>query len=108
MPLTPGARKALDSACPALPGPLFRIGDHRAAVRSAAKRALPADKARLLTAYHLRGARITHWLEQTGNVAGVMHLVGHKRLETTSRYLRPSERAAAAVLGEFPGKARPR
>lgn len=101
VPITALADLTLARVAAKRTGPIFAgVGQHRKALRRAARAVLPADKARVLTTYHLRGARITHWLERTHNVAGVMQLVGHVRLETTAKYLRPSERAALLVLGK--------
>lgn len=97
VPLTPKARAALD-ALATKPGLIFGKHDYREAIRAAALRALPEDKAERFTGAHLRSARITHLLEQTRNIPGVQRLVGHKQLATTSRYLRASDRAAQAVI----------
>jgi integrase len=108
VPLTPAARKALDAVIATLPkgadgspykGPIFGHHDYRKHVRKAAAKALPAAAATVFTGAHLRSARITAWLEATGNLPGVQHLVGHQDTRSTNRYLRPSFRAASAVLG---------
>lgn len=97
VPLTPKARRALDSVATKA-GIIFGEHDYRVQIRKAALVALSADKADRFTGAHLRSARITHLLERTGNVPGVQRLVGHRQLATTSRYLRPSDRAAKAVI----------
>lgn len=104
VPLTVAARAALDAVCPPKGGLLFGGHDYREHVEKAAKEALPRAVAAVFTGAHLRSARITHLLESTGNVAGVQHLAGHADTRSTSRYLRPSFRAAEAVLESFGGQ----
>lgn len=100
LPLSPAARRALDSVCPRN-GLLFGAHDYRIVFRKAAKKAkIPEHKRLILAPYDLRHARITHWLEETDNVVGVQYMAGHKHLSTTARYVRPSLRAAEAVLGK--------
>jgi len=98
LPLTQRARDALSRCCPAegiIFGPRSGLYKH---VRKAAALALPAHKAAILCAQHLRSAGITHWLEVTANLPGVQELAGHKRAATTSLYSRRSTRAARAVI----------
>lgn len=97
LPLSLRARRAIDSVCPA-EGPIF--GAHRLDpyLRAAAAKALPPQKAAIFCAQHFRSAALTHLLERSTNVAGVQYLAGHKHASTTARYVRPSFRAAAAVL----------
>jgi site-specific recombinase XerD len=97
VPLSTKARKALDSVCPK-EGPIF--GRHRLDpyIQAAAKEALPPQKAAVFAMQHFRSAAITHLLERTANLAGVQYLAGHKHASTTSRYVRPSFRAALEVL----------
>lgn len=96
-PLTSKARKELDAIAPEA-GLIFGKHDYRLHVCRAAENALPPDKAKRFTGAHLRSARCTHWLERTHNVAGVQRLMGHTQIATTTRYLRPSDRAAEAVI----------
>lgn len=96
-PLTPAAREAIDSVCPAA-GLVFGKHDYRAPILKAALAVLPEEKARRFCGQHLRSARITHLLQRTGNIMGVMRLSGHTRLETTSRYARPNDQAALEVI----------
>jgi site-specific recombinase XerC len=107
VPLSPAARKALDAVVAALPkmpdgkayaGTIFGHHDYRKHLAAAAAATLPKAAAAVFTGAHLRSARITHWLEATGNLPGVQHLVGHEDTRSTNRYLRPTFRAAAAVL----------
>ena len=107
VPLTAAAREALDATIIALTprndgkpytGPIFGAHEYREHVAKAAAAALPKAVADVFTGAHLRSARLTHLLEQSGNVAGVQFLAGHADTRSTSRYLRPSFRAAEAVL----------
>jgi integrase len=99
VPLSSAARRALKRVCPK-DGIIF--GHHRydTALRKAALAAMPKDpeRAKLFTGTHLRSARITHWVDEGAPLTGVQFLVGHEHLETTAKYVRPSERAAMAVL----------
>lgn len=97
VPLTPKARKALDSVCPKA-GLIFGRHKYEQYIRAAAKKALPHSKAAIFTGAHFRSARITHLLEKTGNLPGVQYLVGHKYASTTDKYTRASYRAAEAVV----------
>jgi hypothetical protein len=101
VPLSEPARQALEQAVDVLDGkPGLLFGPHPCLyqAKQAAAKVLPPDRAKLFAPYDLRHARATHLLEETSNVPGVQHLLGHKHLATTSRYLRPSERAARQVL----------
>jgi site-specific recombinase XerC len=98
LPLTQRARDALDSVAPDA-GLIFGAHKHRFHVTAAAKAALPAEVASRFSAPHLRSARITHLLEQTGNVPGTQYLAGHKLMSTTAIYAKPSMRAAIDALG---------
>lgn len=104
VPLTTAAREALDAVCPPKGGIIFGGHDYREHLEKAAKEALPKAAADIFTGAHLRSARLTHLLEKTGNVAGVQHLAGHADTRSTSRYLRPTFRAAEAVLESFGGQ----
>lgn len=97
VPITPRARRALDSVAPK-DGLIFGKHDLREQIWQAAVLALGEDKAERFCGAHLRSARITHLLERTDNIMGVMRLVGHRQLATTSRYKRASDRAALAVI----------
>ncbi|NIR84736.1 MAG: hypothetical protein GWO40_16080 [Gammaproteobacteria bacterium] len=48
-----------------------------------------------------RAARITGWLEQSGNLPGTQYLAGHSRATTTAQYAKPTMRAALDVLGKL-------
>jgi integrase len=96
VPLSREARKALDAVCPDA-GPIFGKHDYRPHIERAVKK-LPPEKAAVFTGQHLRGARITHWLEETGNLPGAQYLAGHKRSSTTDKYAQATLRAAEAVI----------
>jgi len=101
-PLTPRAREALDSVLdrrgPGYEGPIFGAHEFREWVDAAARAALPPELAGRFCAAHLRSARITHLLEMGASLPGVQHWAGHKLVSTTSKYVRPSFRAATEVL----------
>lgn len=105
LPLSAQARRALSSAAPAK-GLIFGHRDCRGLIWAAAVKALGEERGQLFTAYYLRHNRITHWGEQSDNLAGIMYLAGHKHASTTSRYLKPSMRAASEVLRADVGPAR--
>lgn len=97
VPLTPRARKALDSVCPKA-GLIFGAHRYQQYLRAAAEAALPPSKAAVFTGQHFRSAAITHYLERTANLPGVQHLAGHRHASTTARYVRASYRAALDVV----------
>lgn len=98
LPLSDKARAALDSVCPK-EGLIFGKHDYREHIKEAAEATLPADVADRFAGTHLRSARITHLLEETGNLPGVQYLAGHRLASTTALYTKPSLRAARAALG---------
>lgn len=116
VPLSDRARAALDAACVRLaaerqklerelgpeeelpPTLIFGKHDYREHLKAAAESALPKERADLFNGAHFRSARITHWLEQTGNLPGTQYMAGHKRTNTTAGYVRPSLRAALDVV----------
>lgn len=106
VPLSDVARAALDAAIDRLPtidgkpyeGPIFGVHDYREHLDVAAKSVLSPELAQKFCAAHLRSARITHALENTGNLPGVQYLAGHKRASTTAIYVRSSLRAALDVI----------
>lgn len=97
VPLTPKARLALTRAAPKA-GLIFGHHDYRPHLRAAAEAVLGSARAKRFAGAHLRSAFITHKLEETGNIPGVQHMVGHRRAETTGLYVRPSFRAAANAI----------
>lgn len=99
IPLTPAARAALDAVCPDV-GLIFGKHDYRTHIhraRDAAK--MPAG----FVAYALRHARITNFLEETGNLPAAQYMAGHKHATTTNKYVRPSKRAAETMLRQIVG-----
>lgn len=101
LPLTAAARGALDSVCRVgRTGLLFGEHDYRWQLRKAAKAiGLPAHKLRTFCAYDLRHNRLTE-LAEGGNLTGVAYLAGHKRVTTTSIYVRPGLRAGERALDQ--------
>lgn len=98
VPLTDGARAAIDSVCPDV-GIIFGKHSFKKQLRKAAKESgLPETTYAHLTAYDLRHSRATYWVEHSQNLAGVAFLLGHKEITTLNRYVRPSNRAAQEVL----------
>ena len=99
IPLTDKARRALDRVCPEK-GPIFGRHRYTGYLRRAAEQVLPAHKARTWAGQHFRSASITHWLERPkGRLPAVQYLAGHKHTSTTSRYVRPTFRAAKKMVG---------
>jgi integrase len=97
VPISNAAQRALDKVCPES-GLIFGAHDYRTHVKRAAEKALPPERARLFTGAHLRSARATHWLDKSAPLTGVQFLLGHKRLETTARYVRAHEKAAKGIV----------
>lgn len=97
VPLSAEARAALDAVCPDA-GSIFGTHDYREQLKRAAEKVLPPHKAATFCAYDFRHGRLTQ-LAETGNLPGVAYLAGHKRVTTTSIYVKPGARAAKAVLG---------
>ena len=94
VPLTARAVEALRSTGVKL-GLVFGRHDYRAHLeRAGAAAGLPGA----LCSYDLRHARGTHWADAGGNLPGIAHLLGHRLVSTTSKYVHPSRRAAVAVL----------
>lgn len=101
LPLTGAAREALDSVCrPGRTGLIFGEHDYRWQLDKAAKAiGLPAAKLRTFCAYDLRHARLTE-LAEGGNLTGTAYLAGHKRVTTTSLYVKPGLRAGERALAQ--------
>ncbi|HEX2874483.1 MAG TPA: site-specific integrase [Polyangiaceae bacterium] len=104
VPLTEKARKALDSICPK-EGLIFGWHDYRSHIKAAAKQVLKGEAAKRFAGSHLRSAMTTHELEQGKNIIGIQYRVGHKLLSTTSRYVKPSFRAALETVASVPAQA---
>lgn len=109
LPLTKGARAALDSAI-RRDGPIFGRHDYSVYLKPAGKASgLPKEHWKALSPYDFRHARGTQLVETSGgNLTGVAFLLGHKNVTTTNRYVHPSQKAAERVLatGGFQGHSR--
>jgi integrase len=103
VPLTERARAALDAVLArhgeGYTGPIFGEHDYTTHIRRAAFQVLPRELAERFCGAHLRSATITHLLERPhASLPGVQHMAGHKLTSTTSRYVRPSLRAARETI----------
>lgn len=118
VPLTQRAREALDRVLAwheierrekaaglgrlppsdAYTGPIFGVHNYKKQVRKAARASLPSELADRFCAAHLRSARITHLIELGANLVGVQYAAGHKQLSTTSKYVKPTYRAAVEAM----------
>lgn len=107
IPLTPRAREILEAVAPA-EGLIFGKHDYRPHIKAAAEKVLPPEMAKRFAGSHLRSAFTTHELEQGKNILGIQYRVGHKLLSTTSRYAKPSLRAALETIAERPRGVTPR
>jgi integrase len=98
VPLSHGAREALDDVCPGV-GLIFGPMNLRAAFRVAALAiGIPEDLASHLSTHDLRHARITLWANTTSDLTGIAFLAGHKSVTTTALYVHSKEAAARRVL----------
>lgn len=100
VPLTARAVQLLEGAALGLTAGDLLLGDYdrRAALRKAARAALEPTKARRLSVYDLRHARITHWLDQGHTLVAVGYLAGHRQVTTTAIYTHGTAKAAARVV----------
>jgi integrase len=103
VPLSKRAREVLDELLrgygESYIGPIFGKHDYRQHLKRAAEKALPPQLAEKFAGTHLRAHRITHLLEKGANLLGTQWLAGHKQIATTSKYAKPSFRAALDSLG---------
>lgn len=97
LPLTKRAQEALKSVCPKA-GLIFGAHRYRYYVGPAALKALGPGKGSTFTAQHFRSAAMTHWLDAGVSITAVQYMAGHKHTSTTSKYVRPSFRAAAEAM----------
>jgi hypothetical protein len=98
IPLTERAREILEAIAPA-EGLIFGKHDYRPHIKAAAKAVFgDSEMAKRFAGSHLRSAFTTHELEQGKNILGIQYRVGHKLLSTTSRYAKPSLRAALETI----------
>jgi hypothetical protein len=98
VPLSLRAVRALLKTAPES-GLIFGPKRYRKQLKKAAKLAIPGERGERFAPTDFRAARVTLWLEESGNLPGVMFLAGHRQATTTARYVRTSLRAAEAVLG---------
>jgi site-specific recombinase XerD len=98
IPISARCAEALERTVLALglsEGLIFGAHDYRYAVNKAAAAAgLPEDFA----PYDLRHGRAGHLLDAGATMRAVAHLLGHRKLTTTDRYLRAQELDARAAL----------
>lgn len=98
VPISARCAEALERTVLALglkEGLIFGAHDYRWAVERAAKAVdLPEDFA----PYDLRHARAGHLLDAGAKMRAVAHLLGHRKLTTTDRYLRAQESDAREAL----------
>jgi integrase len=98
VPISPRCAVALEETVAALgleEGLIFGEHDYRWAVdRAAAAVGLPPEFAQ----YDLRHARAGHLLDAGAKLRAVAHLLGHRKLTTTDRYLRAQESDAREAL----------
>lgn len=79
-------------------GLIFGDHDHRKYIKAAARKVLPAARAKAFARYDFRHGRINNMLEVTGNMLGTAYVGGHKQLTTTNAYLKPQKRQGDAVI----------
>jgi integrase len=107
LPLSAGARAALDSVCPQA-GRIFGEHDCVMLLRRAAELAgIDVHRAARISDYDFRHSAATHLGRSSDNLSGLMYLLGHKQPATTARYMRPQKDAAAEVLGAAAAGAEP-
>lgn len=97
VPLTEAAREILDRCAPAK-GLIFGAHDFRDHIKAAALQVLSPEKAEDFARYDLRHGRARSLLAASSNLLGVAHMLGHKRLTTTNRYLKTREEDASEVV----------
>jgi integrase len=107
VPLTKGARQALDRAYPAYPGLIFP-GIKKDSLQDSIDAALRIAGIEGLdvSPYDFRHSRTSQLANTPGvHMPGVSYLVGHTNLATTSKYVRVSEESANAALALVSGRA---
>lgn len=100
VPLSDGARRALDAVAPEA-GLVFGRHNFDKALKRAATAVLGPELGRTFAAYDFRHGRAMDLLERSRSLSGVAYVLGHKRLSTTDRYLRGRFAEAAEALS-FP------
>ena len=98
VPLSPGARVALDSVCPD-EGVIFPPAHYEGALKRAALAAgLSEERAHHLSYHDFRHAALTHLASTTTDLVGMAYLAGHKDVTTTARYVHGHKQAAERAL----------
>lgn len=98
VPISARCAEALERTVLALgltSGLIFGVHDHRWAVERAAKAAGLPDE---FAPYDLRHGRAGHLLDAGATMRAVAHLLGHRKLTTTDRYLRAQETDARTAI----------
>lgn len=98
VPISARCARALEETVLALgivEGPIFGEHDYRWAVEQAR---VSAGLPKGFAPYDLRHGRAGHLLDAGATMRAVAHLLGHRRLTTTDRYLRAQETGARAAL----------
>jgi integrase len=102
VPLSKVARRALEAVAAGRADGALLFGDHEH------KRALKAACAELgiegVSKYDFKHSRATHWLEAGGDLPGTSFLLGHLRVTSTARYIKPNEAAAKKMLSRSESK----
>jgi len=98
IPLSPAAQAALDRACPAAGGRIFRakLSSLRHSLAAALKAAGLEDLD--VSPYDFRHSRITAMANAPGPLTGASYLAGHKHASTTALYIQGGEQAARETL----------
>ncbi|MDB4985519.1 MAG: hypothetical protein JWN04_697 [Myxococcaceae bacterium] len=110
VPLTPGAREALDSVCPEAGFLFARAPDGDAPkvnneLRKAARLAgLEPARANRISPYDLRHGRATELVHKT-DLLSTSYLLGHKHASTTDRYIHGRKEMAVLALAKLASSA---
>lgn len=97
VPLTKRARAIIEKHLK--PGVIFGKHDLRTHWKRAAAAVLSPERAAAFSLYDFRHGAGRHMVRMSrGNLLGVAHMLGHKHLTTTNRYLAPAEADGAAVV----------
>ena len=98
VPLTPRARRALDSICPD-EGLLFRRFEYRRVLSRVARQVLGTEhEAKHLSSHDFRHAALTHMAAVGSDLTAIGHVAGHKNATTTALYVHNSEAAARRAV----------
>ncbi len=98
VPLTKAALDVLERCAPER-CPIFGKHAIRLQIKRAAAKVLDPVRAKDFSLYDFRHGRAVHALDASkSNLLGIAHLLGHKKLSTTDRYLRTSVGHAASMV----------